>query len=293
MKPIGVPKSITLEQSESIKRYLAEIKHYRTLTREEELDLLTRCQAGDEVAREKILKHNLKFVVSAAKRYQHGYGHMILVDLIQLGNIGLMKAVDRYDLQSGNKFISFAVWWIRQSIMVEMGQYNAVIYFPHNYYLASSKIRAFKDKYEQLNGYEPSTEQIEDFIRVADRKVLQYGEIYTNRFTYLDKPIASDSSAEMTFGDFIEDPNTDAPDAQLELDDNSIIVKKLLDCLSERDRKIMTSHYGIDGVDSKRAEQIADECSMTAVRVRQIIAKSQIKMRESAEALKYNPEKNR
>ncbi len=289
MKPIGVPKTITLEQSESVKRYLAEIKGYRTLTREEELDLLTRTREGDPAAREKLLKHNLKFVVSAAKRYQHGYGHMLLVDLIQLGNLGLMKAVDRFDLNSGYKFITFAVWWIRQSIMNEMDQYNAVIDFPHNFYSSAAKIRDYKGKFEQKFGYEPSTDQLEDFVRPGDRKVLRYGEMYTNRFVHLDKSITSHEGHETTFSEIIEDPNTDAPDAALGTDDNRTVVNRLLRCLTIRERAIMEQHFGINGQPPMSTEDIAKGIGMTAVRVRQIMTKAQARMREAAEELEYNP----
>ena len=292
MKPIGVPKTITLEQSESVKRYLAEIKAYRSLTREEELDLLTRSREGDNAAREKFLKHNLKFVVSAAKRYQHGYGHMLLVDLIQLGNLGLMKAVDRYDLNSGMKFITYAVWWIRQSIMNEMDQYNAVIDFPHNFYSSSAKIREYKAKFEQKHGYEPSTDQLEDFVRPGDKKVLRYGEMYTNRFVYLDKTISAEGGQESTFAEIIEDPNTDAPDAQMDTDDNRTVVNRLLRCLSIRERGIMEQHYGINGQEPLGTEEIAKNLGMTAVRVRQIMTKAQARMREAADDLNYSPDNN-
>lgn len=291
MKPIGVPKSITLEQSESVKRYLQEIKGYSTLSRSEELDLLRRTQDGDKAAREKILKHNLKFVVSAAKRYQHSFGHTLLVDLIQLGNIGLMKAVDRYDLNSGYKFITFAVWWIRQSIMAEMDQYNAVIDLPHNFYSSSTKIRDYKSRFEQEHGYEPSADQLEDLVRPGDKRVLRHGELYTNKFVYLDKSISDLGSGghESTYVDIIEDTNTAAPDAQLGVDDRKTVVTRLLRCLSPREKSIMEAHYGINGDDPVSTEEIAKQLEMTPVRVRQIMAKAQKKMRDTAETLDYNP----
>jgi len=289
MKPIGVPKTITLEQSESIKRYLQEIKGYRTLTRDEELSLLTRTQNGDEAAREKLLKHNLKFVVSTAKRYQHGFGHMLLVDLIQLGNLGLIKAVGRYDLQSGKKFITYAVWWIRQAIMNEMDQYNAVISFPHNFFSSAAKIREYKSRFEQKHGYEPCVDQLEEVVRPSDRKVLRYGEMYSNRFVYLDKTITADGGHESTYAEIIEDPNSNAPDEQLAQADNKAVINRLLRCLTTRERGIMEDHYGINGRDPLNTEEIAKTLGLTAVRVRQIMTKAQGKMRDAAEELEYSP----
>lgn len=291
MKPIGVPKTITLEQSGSIKLYLQEIKGYRSLTRSEELELLTRTREGDDVAREKLLKHNLKFVVSAAKRYQHGFGHMLLVDLIQLGNLGLMKAVDRYDLESGLKFITYAVWWIRQAIMSKMDQYNAVIDFPHNFYSSSAKIRDHKSKFEQTHGYEPSSDQLEDLVRPVDRKVLRYGEMYSNRFVYLDKAITAECEHESTFAGITEDPQAIAPDAQLIVDDNKTVTDRLLSSVNPRERFIMETHFGFNGNDPLSTEEIAKGLGITPVRVRQIITKAQKKMRLEAELLKYNPNK--
>lgn len=289
MKPIGVPKTITLEESESIKRYLNEIKGYRTLSRSEELDLLTRAKSGDEAARERIVKHNLKFVVSTAKRYQHGYGHMLLVDLIQLGNMGLLKAIDRYDINSNLKLITYAVWWIRQSIMNDMDQYNAPIDFPHNFYASAAKIRDYKGRFEQEHGHEPSEEQLEEFIRPNDRKVLRYGEIYTNRFLHLDKLITNSTYGENTFVDITEDPNATLPDEGLEEDDNKVVVNRLYRALNPRERMIMEAHYGTNGATPQSTEEIGKELGMTSVRVRQIMNRAIKKMQESAVELNYHP----
>lgn len=293
MKPIGVPKTITLEQSESVKRYMQEVKNYGPLNKKEELETIKLAQSGNAAAREKIIKHNLRFVITIAKRYQHGYGHMLLVDLIQLGNIGLMRAVDRFDLASNLKFITFAVWWIRKTIMEEMDQYNAPIKYPHNFFTTAAKIREIKNRFEQVAGYEPTSDQIEDLVPESDRRVLEYGDLYTNRFVHLDKPFPERNGnfggQEITMNDYMVDESAVATDSGMDTDDQKLVLERLFKCLNAREKEIMFAFYGFGGEDARNTDNIGDKLGITAVRVRQLMAGAVKKMQARAAELNYNP----
>jgi RNA polymerase primary sigma factor len=294
MKPIALTKSITLEQTQSIKSYLHDIKKYLPLSRTEELETIKLAQGGCEKSRQKVLNHNLRFVVSAAKRYQHGYSQILLVDLIQLGNMGLIKALDRFDVESGVKFITFAVWWIRKYIMAEMDEYNAPIKYPHNFYVSSAKIRALKIAFEQEHGYEPSATELQEFLTETDKRVLDFGELYTNRFVYLDREVlmANQGGEGVTALDYIEDPNTEATDHILQEEDQQLVLKRLLSGLNEREAAIVAASYGLGGADQESTENLAEKFGITPVRVRQIMAKAVKKMQQVASDLNYHPNNN-
>lgn len=264
------------ESNDNVHRYLDDIsgKSYDPISPEREVELINRVKDGDELALQMLTKSNLRFVVSVAKSYQ-GNG-LSLNDLINEGNIGLIKAIHRFDETRGFKLITFAVWWIRQSITESLSTKRTVIRMPLNHINLMNKInKSSKYLYTQY-GYEPSIQEISLDTGISEIDIHNAFMLNNNGTDSLDKPIGEKGESKLE--EIL--PNDMYSDSNLCEEDNVIEVNSHLNNLSDRDRDIMSKLYGIGGMPPKTMETIAEEYGMTKERIRQINKSSVNKLRD-------------
>ena len=264
------------ESNDNVHRYLDDIsgKSYDPISPEREVELINRVKDGDELALQMLTKSNLRFVVSVAKSYQ-GNG-LSLNDLINEGNIGLIKAIHRFDETRGFKLITFAVWWIRQSITESLSTKRTVIRMPLNHINLMNKInKSSKYLYTQY-GYEPSVQEISLDTGISEIDIHNAFMLNNNGTDSLDKPIGEKGESKLE--EIL--PNDMYSDSNLCEEDNVIEVNSHLNNLSDRDRDIMSKLYGIGGIPPKTMETIAEEYGMTKERIRQINKSSVNKLRD-------------
>ena len=282
MRQLKIQKSITNRSSEALDRYLVEIGRVPMITVDEEIELAQAIRKGGkegERAKEKLVKANLRFVVSVAKQYQHqGLG---LTDLIDEGNIGLVKAAEKFDETRGFKFISYAVWWIRQSILQAIAEQSRIVRLPLNQVGALSKINAEISKFEQENHRPPSVQELARLTNIEEAKIEQTMKA-DNHHMSIDAPFQEDDDNSMadvlsSGADSRADRPVDYESMAKELD------TVLCNVLKERERTIVRECFGI-GCHEKGLEEIGDQLGLTRERVRQIREKSIVKLRESGHA---------
>ncbi|SHG32321.1 sigma-70 family RNA polymerase sigma factor [Pedobacter caeni] len=240
MRHLRISQSITNRKVDSLERYLNEIGKIELLSSEEEVTVAMRAREGDVEAFNKLIRANLRFVVSVAKNYQdHG---LRLSDVISEGNKGLIKAASRFDVTKGFKFISFAVWWIRQSIIAAIAYQKRTVRLPGNQILGVTRARKAIDKLVQQLERTPSVSEVAEWMDIPEERVLEY-VINSPLATSLDALISEDS--EMTVKDMI--PNENAPRADHRLQEESFLIdlRRLLNILSKREQKIMFYYYGL------------------------------------------------
>ena len=275
MRQLKISKSITNRESESLEKYLQEIGREDLLTAEEEVELAQRIKKGDREALEKLTKANLRFVVSVAKQYQNQ--GLSLPDLINEGNLGLIKAAEKYDETRGFKFISYAVWWIRQSIHQAIAEQSRIVRLPQNQVGSVSKINRALNKFEQENERRPNVSEIAEKTDLPEEKV-EVALKSNTRHVSVDAPF-SDSDDNSLLDVLVND---DAPMA-----DRSLVIESLrneiaaaLNILNDREQKIIKSFYGI-GCQEMTLEEIGHATGLTRERVRQIKEKAIRKLRNS------------
>lgn len=275
MRQLKISKSITNRESESLEKYLQEIGREDLLTAEEEVELAQRIKKGDREALEKLTKANLRFVVSVAKQYQNQ--GLSLPDLINEGNLGLIKAAEKFDETRGFKFISYAVWWIRQSIHQAIAEQSRIVRLPQNQVGSVSKINRALNKFEQENERRPNVSEIAEKTDLSEDKV-EVALKSNTRHVSVDAPF-SDSDDNSLLDVLVND---DAPMA-----DRSLVIESLrdeiaaaLNILNEREQKIIKSFYGI-GCQEMTLEEIGHATGLTRERVRQIKEKAIRKLRNS------------
>jgi RNA polymerase primary sigma factor len=275
MRQLKISKSITNRESESLEKYLQEIGREDLLTAEEEVELAQRIKKGDREALEKLTKANLRFVVSVAKQYQNQ--GLSLPDLINEGNLGLIKAAEKFDETRGFKFISYAVWWIRQSIHQAIAEQSRIVRLPQNQVGSVSKINRALNKFEQENERRPNVSEIAEKTDLPEDKV-EVALKSNTRHVSVDAPF-SDSDENSLLDVLVND---DAPMA-----DRSLVIESLrneiaaaLNILNDREQKIIKSFYGI-GCQEMTLEEIGHATGLTRERVRQIKEKAIRKLRNS------------
>lgn len=240
VKTIRLTKEFTIRDSRAVDLYFLEIQKYKTLTAEEEVELCEKIKQGDMEARKKLILHNLRFVISVAKRYQSlGYK---LGDLIAIGNIGIIKAAEAFDHTRGFKFISYAVWWIRQQIMSEIGFKNNGIKIPGNRVSLMYKINKFKDKFYTENQRDPLVEEIAEGVGV-DYEIVKDVIAASETLSSLDAPIEEGEDKEMSA--FLED-ESDFENEFAEEDRIRNLVHNALSVLNPKERFILKSLFGIE-----------------------------------------------
>ena len=264
MRQLKITQSITNRESASIEKYLQDIAKHELLTPEEEVELARRIKKGDKVALEKLTKANLRFVVSVAKQYQNQ--GLSLPDLINEGNLGLIKAAEKFDETRGFKFISYAVWWIRQSIMQAIADQSRLVRLPLNKVGSLNKIYKAYSELEQENERSPSTDELAEKVELTEDKVTKVMQL-SGRPLSVDAPFADGEDHSLL--DVLE--NTESPDADSDLLKESLKkeVKRTLTILPEKERKVIEAYYGI-GQRQKSLEEIGEEMGLNRERIRQI-----------------------
>lgn len=266
MRQLKITASITSRENDSLEKYLSEISKIELISPEEEAELAKRIRTGDELALEKLTKANLRFVVSVAKQYQ-GHG-LTLSDLINEGNVGLIKAARKFDETKGFKFISYAVWWIRQSIMLAIIEHSRLIRLPLNKAGNVSKVNRLTTQFEQEHEREPTTEEIAENLHLKDDDVRDI--IASNiRHISMDAPLGSDSD-DGSMADVLADTGEDAPDQNMLTESLRHEIAAALQVLNEREAEVVAAYYGINGFPVMTVEEIAKRFNLSRERVRQI-----------------------
>ena len=275
MRQLKITKSITNRESESLEKYLQEIGREELLSGDEEVELAQRIRRGDRRALERLTKANLRFVVSVAKQYQNQ--GLSLSDLINEGNLGLIKAAEKFDETRGFKFISYAVWWIRQSILQAIAEQSRIVRLPLNQVGSMNKINHMLNKFEQENERRPSVDEISEQIDLPEEKVDEAIQANT-RHVSVDAPFIDGEDNSLL--DILV--NNDAPmaDRQLQIESLREEIKHLLKTLNDRERCVITAFYGI-GQSEMTLEEIGNKYGLTRERVRQIKEKAIRRLRNN------------
>jgi RNA polymerase primary sigma factor len=278
MRQLKITKSITNRESQSLEKYLQEIGKVDLITPEEEVQLAIRIKQGDQRALEKLTKANLRFVVSVAKQYQNQ--GLSLSDLINEGNLGLIKAAQRFDETRGFKFISYAVWWIRQSILQALAEQSRIVRLPLNKVGLSNKISKAYSQLEQEYEREPSTEELAELLEIGTEEVETTLGVAA-RHVSVDAPFVD--SEDNTLLDILENPNSDATDIELEHHDSlRCEIERSLSTLTDRQRDVIKLYFGIGVEHPMSLEDIGEKFSLTRERVRQIKDKAITKLRTAS-----------
>ncbi len=257
------------ESNRSLSRYLQEIGNYEPLPPAREVELAQRIHKGDQVAMEELVKANLRFVVSVAKDYQ-GQG-LPLTDLINEGNLGLIKAAGRFDETRGFKFISYAVWWIRQSILQALAEHSRIVRLPLNRVGTISKITKTAEKLEAEIERSPNEEEIGRQLEMTSDEVIDAMRI-SRRHHSLNAPFREGDKNSLI--DVIKDENQSSPDEPLMNDSLKDEIRQSLDTLKERERQVIKMYFGIDRDYALTLNEIGEEFNLTRERVRQIKEKA-------------------
>ncbi len=269
MRQLKITKSITNRSSEALDKYLLEIGKEELVSVEEEVELAQRIRQGDQRALEKLTKANLRFVVSVAKQYQNQ--GLSLQDLINEGNIGLIKAAQKFDETRGFKFISYAVWWIRQSILQALAEQSRIVRLPLNQVGSVNKINKVLSKFEQENERRPSVAELADELNIEEEKISEVLRV-SGRQVSVDAPFQD--GEENCLLDVLT--NEDAPHTDSPMDKESLCSELdniLSAVLKDREKKVIVMSFGI-GCHEKSLEEIGDLLGLTRERVRQIKEKS-------------------
>ncbi len=266
MRQLKITKSITNRESESLGRYLQEIGKVDLLTAEEEARLFEKIREGDKEALDQLTKANLRFVVSVAKQYQHQ--GVALSDLINEGNIGLIYAAKKFDATKGFKFISYAVWWIRQSILQSLASDSELIRLPYNKKVLGNQIRKASDVLEQTLERSASAEEVADYLGVASTEVELRMSLQVKHVS-LDKPSSEDNDATLmdtlTTPDGINTYETDSHTGSFKTE-----LERAMQVLSPRQREVICSFFGLNTTHPMGLDEIAGKYDLTRERVRQI-----------------------
>ncbi len=277
MRQLKITKSITNRESQSLDKYLQEISKEELITADEEVTLAQRIKQGDQIALEKLIKSNLRFVISVAKQYQNQ--GLTLPDLINEGNLGLIKAAQRFDETRGFKFISYAVWWIRQSILQALAEQSRIVRLPLNQVGSLNKLNKTFSKLEQQYERAPSTSELAAELDITQDKVndtLKVG----GRHVSMDAPFQEGEDNSLL--DVLI--NSDSPNADIDLMSESLHreIKRSLSTLSEREREVIILFFGIGMKHGLTLEEIGTKFDLTRERVRQIKEKAIRRLRQTS-----------
>ena len=279
MRQLKINKSITNRESASLDKYLQEIGREELITVEEEVELAQRIRQGDERALDKLTKANLRFVVSVAKQYQNQ--GLSLPDLINEGNLGLIKAARKFDETRGFKFISYAVWWIRQSILQALAEQSRIVRLPLNQVGSLNKITKALSKFEQENQRKPSAEELANALDVPVDKVADTLKV-SGRHISVDAPFVEGEDNSLL--DVLANEDTPSTDAQLNQESLAREVDRVLHQLHDREREIVEMFFGI-GCQEMTLEEIGAKFDLTRERVRQIKEKAINRLKGSKSSL--------
>jgi RNA polymerase primary sigma factor len=269
MRQLKISKSITNRETASLDKYLQDIGREELITAEEEVELARRIKSGDDKALDKLVKANLRFVVSVAKQYQNQ--GLSLPDLINEGNLGLIKAAQRFDETRGFKFISYAVWWIRQSILQALAEQSRLVRLPLNQVGSLNKIKKATSRLEQEFERPPSVEEIAQKLDIPEHKLDKALRI-TTRYVSMDAPIAEDEDTK--FLDVFVSEDTPRTDTNLMRESLNKEIQRSLSTLTEKERDVINLYYGIGMNHGLTLDEIGAKFNLTRERVRQIKEKA-------------------
>jgi RNA polymerase primary sigma factor len=266
----------TAQLMSNLDLYFQEVKAYQLLSREEECELARGIHRNDAEALHRLVKANLRFVVSIAKEYAH-YG-VPLEDLINEGNLGLLKAAQRFDETRGYKFISYAVWWIRQSILAALANHSKIVRMPLNRARVLNQIKKVSGELQQKLRRKPEPEEIAAELGLSVDEVKDTLPLMQDNF-FLDDYVGNDEDS--TYLDFLEDTTSEGPDAQVLEDDLHGSIHRMLSDLKEREAKVLRLYYGLGGEREMTLEEIGQIMGLTRERIRQIKEEAFEKIRSS------------
>lgn len=284
MRQLKISKQITNRESQSLDKYLQEIGKVDLLTPDEEVELAQRIREGDQRALEKLTKANLRFVVSVAKQYQNQ--GLSLGDLINEGNLGLIKAAQRFDETRGFKFISYAVWWIRQSILQALAEQSRIVRLPLNRVGSLNKISKTFSELEQKFEREPSPDELAEVLEVTTSEIVDTMKI-SGRHVSMDAPFIQ--GEENSLLDVLENDSEVTPDSELINDSLKREVQRALSTLTERESDVIASYFGLNGEHSMTLEEIGEKFNLTRERVRQIKEKAIRRLRHTSRSKSLKP----
>jgi RNA polymerase primary sigma factor len=284
MRQLKISKQITNRESQSLDKYLQEIGKVDLLTPDEEVTLAQRIKEGDQQALEKLTKANLRFVVSVAKQYQNQ--GLSLGDLINEGNLGLIKAAKRFDETRGFKFISYAVWWIRQSILQALAEQSRIVRLPLNRVGSLNKISKSFSELEQKFEREPSPEEIAEVLELTTSEVVDTLKI-SGRHVSVDAPFVQGEENRLL--DVLENEDEETPDSGLMNDSLRKEVQRALSTLTKREADVITLYFGLNGEHSLTLEEIGEKFNLTRERVRQIKEKAIRRLRHTSRSKALKP----
>jgi RNA polymerase primary sigma factor len=270
MRQLKITQNITNRENQSLEKYFQDVNKIEMITSEEEVELAQRIQDGDAAALEKLVKSNLRFVVSVAKQYQNK--SLTLNDLINEGNLGLIKAAQKFDHTRGFKFISYAVWWIRQSIMQALAEHSRLVRIPLNKVGSLNKINKAMAELEQKYNRAPTDEELAEILEMDDKELKGTLSART-RHVSVDAPFAEGESNSLL--DVLEDGAVGSTDGDLEYTSSlQIETERSLATLDPREQQVLRMYFGIGEQTAISLEQIAETLSITRERVRQIKEKA-------------------
>ncbi len=275
MRQLKISKSITNRESASLDKYLQEIGHEELLTTDQEVELAQRIRKGDKRALERLTKANLRFVVSVAKQYQNQ--GLSLPDLINEGNVGLIKAAEKFDETRGFKFISYAVWWIRQSILQAIAEQSRLVRLPLNQVGSVNKITRELNKFEQEHERKPSVDEIAERVDLPEDKIADAMKA-NSRHVSMDAPIADGEDSSMI--DFLAGDSSNT-DRELAIESLKAEVSRILKLLTDKEQKVLRAFFGIDGSPEMTLDEIGEKYNLTRERVRQIKEKALRRLRRN------------
>jgi RNA polymerase primary sigma factor len=284
MRQLKISKQITNRESQSLDKYLQEIGKVDLLTADEEVVLAKLIKSGDKVALEKLTKANLRFVVSVAKQYQNQ--GLSLSDLINEGNLGLIKSAQRFDETRGFKFISYAVWWIRQSILQALAEQSRIVRLPLNRVGSLNKISRTFSELEQKYEREPTAEEMAEVLEVSANEVRDTMKV-SGRHVSVDAPFIQ--GEENSLLDVLENRSEEKPDDELMHDSLRKEIQRSLSTLTDREADVILLYFGLNGTHAMTLEEIGARFQLTRERVRQIKEKGIKKLRQSSRSDTLKP----
>ncbi len=269
MRQLKITKQVTNRETASLDKYLQEIGKVELISAEEEVELAQRIKQGDKIALEKLTKANLRFVVSVAKQYQNQ--GLSLPDLINEGNLGLIKAAQRFDETRGFKFISYAVWWIRQSILQALAEQSRIVRLPLNKIGSINKINKTYAKLEQEFEREPNAEEIAEVLDITEQEVKESMK-NAGRHISMDAPLVQDE--DNTMYDVLKSEEAPTPETELLYESLRKEIDRAISTLTQREQDVVRLYFGLNGSHPMTLEEIGEKFDLTRERVRQIKEKA-------------------
>lgn len=276
MRQLKITQQITQRNESSVNLYFQEVNKYPMVSVEEEVELTVRIRNGDDEALQKLVQANLRFVISVAKQYQNQ--GLSFPDLINEGNVGLVKAAKKFDETRGFKFISYAVWWIRQSIMQAIAEQTRIVRLPLNRLSSINKISKAMNYLEQQYEREPTNGELADYLEV-DEELIATNNSIKNRQVSFDKPLNHDGESDFSLYDIVQTDDIPAPDKELISESVKINIQRALSKLNGKESEIISLFYGLNKQKVYSLHEIASRLGISSERVRQIRSSGLLKMK--------------